>query len=127
MFISISIFFGFIRCIVLNFKYFAEIIFSILSSIKTVSFGIKLKRLIANSYIALSGLINLSSPEISRPSNKFKGVNYAALNKDNGCRESFIPRNSKFIEIDISAYHPTLASKLIGYKFPTSDIHSNFA
>ena len=63
----------------------------------------------------------------TRPSNKFKGVNYAALNKDNGCRESFIPRNSKFIEIDISAYHPTLASKLIGYKFPTSDIHSHFA
>ena len=63
----------------------------------------------------------------TRPSNKFNGVNYAALNKDNGCRESFIPRNSKFIEIDISAYHPTLASKLIDYKFPTSDIHSHFA
>tara|TARA_B100000085_G_scaffold15997_1_gene13780 strand:+ start:301 stop:1560 length:1260 start_codon:yes stop_codon:yes gene_type:complete len=63
----------------------------------------------------------------TRPSNKFKGVNYAALNKDNGCRESFIPRNDKFIEIDISAYHPTLAAKLVGYKFPTSDIHSHFA
>ena len=63
----------------------------------------------------------------TRPSNKFNGVNYAALNKDNGCRESFIPRNDKFVEIDISAYHPTLASKLIDYKFPTSDIHSHFA
>jgi len=63
----------------------------------------------------------------TRPSNKFKGVNYAALNKDNGCRESFIPRNDKFIEIDISAYHPTLAAKLVNYKFPTSDIHSHFA
>ena len=63
----------------------------------------------------------------TRPSNKFKGVNYAALNKDNGCRKSFIPQNDKFLEIDISAYHPTLAAKLINYEFPTSDIHGHFA
>ena len=63
----------------------------------------------------------------TRPSNKFKGVNYAALNKENGCRESFIPKNDKFIEIDISAYHPSLASKLINYEFPTKDIHQHFA
>ena len=31
-----------------------------------------------------------------RPSNKFKGVNYAALNKENNSRESFIPRNDSF-------------------------------
>ena len=63
----------------------------------------------------------------TRPSNKFKNVNYAALNKENGCRKSFIPRNSKFVEIDISAYHPSLAANLIGYNFATSDIHSHFA
>ena len=63
----------------------------------------------------------------TRPSNKFKNVNYAALNKENGCRASFIPRNSKLIEIDISAYHPSLAARLIDYSFTTSDIHSHFA
>ena len=63
----------------------------------------------------------------TRPSNKFKNVNYAALNKENGCRTSFIPRNSKLIEIDISAYHPSLAARLIDYSFTTSDIHSHFA
>ena len=63
----------------------------------------------------------------TRPSNKFKNVNYAALNKENGCRKSFIPRNSKFVEIDISAYHPSLAARLIDYTFPTNDIHSHFA
>jgi len=63
----------------------------------------------------------------TRPSNKFGGVNYAALNKENGCRKSFIPRNDKFIEIDITAYHPNLAAKLIDYKFPTEDIHGHFA
>ena len=63
----------------------------------------------------------------TRPSNKFKNVNYAALNKENGCRKSFIPRNNKFVEIDISAYHPSLVARLVNYTFPTSDIHSHFA
>ena len=63
----------------------------------------------------------------TRPSNKFKNVNYAALNKENGCRTSFIPRNDKLVEIDISAYHPSLAARLVNYNFPTSDIHSHFA
>lgn len=63
----------------------------------------------------------------TRPSNKFKNVNYAALNKENGCRTSFIPRNTKLVEIDISAYHPSLAARLINYNFTTSDIHSHFA
>ena len=63
----------------------------------------------------------------TRPSNKFKNVNYAALNKENGCRKSFIPRNGRFVEIDISAYHPSLAARLIDYIFPTNDIHSHFS
>jgi len=61
----------------------------------------------------------------TRPSNKFKGVNYAALNKENGCRKSFIPSNDILYEIDISAYHPSLSCRLIDYNFPTSDIHSH--
>jgi len=63
----------------------------------------------------------------TRPSNRFKGVNYAALNKENGSRKSFIPQNDKFIEIDITAYHPTISSLLVDYKFPTIDIHGDFA
>ena len=63
----------------------------------------------------------------TRPSNKFKNVNYAALNKENGCRKSFIPRNHRFVEIDISAYHPSLVASLVSYNFPTSDIHGHFA
>ncbi|MDA9309710.1 hypothetical protein N9Q43_00630 [bacterium] len=63
----------------------------------------------------------------TRPSNKFKNVNYAALNKENGCRKSFIPRNNRFMEVDISAYHPSLAARLIGYDFADIDIHAHFA
>ena len=62
-----------------------------------------------------------------RPSNKFKGVNYAALNKENNSRESFIPRNDIFVEFDIGAYHPTLLAKLVDYDFGSEDIHTAFA
>ena len=62
-----------------------------------------------------------------RPSNKFKGVNYAALNKENSSRESFIPRNDIFVEFDIGAYHPTLLAKLVDYDFGSEDIHTAFA
>tara|TARA_Y100000592_G_scaffold49523_1_gene78424 strand:- start:2088 stop:3356 length:1269 start_codon:yes stop_codon:yes gene_type:complete len=63
----------------------------------------------------------------TRPSNKFKGVNYAALNKENGCRKAFIPSNDKLIELDISAYHPSLSCRLIDYNFPSVDIHDHLA
>ena len=62
----------------------------------------------------------------TRPSNRFRGVNYAALNKDNGCRKSFIPENNEFIEIDITAYHPTITGHLINYIFTHDDIHAAF-
>jgi hypothetical protein len=63
----------------------------------------------------------------TRPSNKFNGVNYAALNKENGCRKSFIPHNDSFLEYDISAYHPTLAARLVDFDFDNGDIHENFS
>jgi hypothetical protein len=63
----------------------------------------------------------------TRPSNKFNNVNYAALNKENGCRKSFVPRNNRFVEIDISAFHPSLAARLIDYDFAGVDIHAHFA
>ncbi len=62
----------------------------------------------------------------TRPANKFGGVNYAALNKENGCRASFIPSNDLLVEMDISAYHPTILSSLIGYHFE-GDIHQQLA
>ena len=63
----------------------------------------------------------------TRPSNSFGGVNYAALNKDNGCRAAFIPENDGFVEIDISAYHPNLAASLVAFNFGYEDVHQAFA
>jgi hypothetical protein len=62
-----------------------------------------------------------------RPSNAFNGINFAALNKENGSRKSFIPQNHRFVEIDISAYHPHLAANLVGYDFGDQDVHQVFA
>ncbi len=63
----------------------------------------------------------------TRPSNKFGGVNYAALSHNDGCRKSFIPHNDVFVEFDISAYHPTLAAMLVDFDFGENDIHKAFA
>ena len=63
----------------------------------------------------------------TRPSNRFGGVNYAAINKENGDRKCFIPRNDVLFELDISAYHPTLLANLVGYDFGGGDIHAAFA
>jgi len=63
----------------------------------------------------------------TRPSNTFGGINFSTLNKDNGERECFIPRNDVFLEMDISAYHPTLLANLLDYTFDSNDIHGHFA
>ena len=63
----------------------------------------------------------------TRPSNAFGGINYSALDKNNGERECFIPRNDVFVEMDISAYHPTLLANLLDYTFDSEDIHGSFA
>jgi hypothetical protein len=63
----------------------------------------------------------------TRPSNTFGGINFSTLNKDNGERECFVPRNDFFLEMDISAYHPTLLSHLLDYTFNSDDIHGDFA
>jgi len=63
----------------------------------------------------------------TRPSNTFGGINFSTLNKDNGERECFIPRNNFFIEMDISAYHPTLLASVCDYDFGDVDVHSSFA
>jgi hypothetical protein len=61
-----------------------------------------------------------------RPSNAFNGINFAALNKTNGERATFIPENDKLVEIDFKAYHPTIIAKLAGYEF-TGNIYEQLS
>lgn len=61
-----------------------------------------------------------------RPSNRFGGINFAALNKTDGSREPFISRygkQGKLITMDYSAYHPHLIAQLINYNLP-DDVYS---
>ena len=62
-----------------------------------------------------------------RPSNSFNGINYAALNKDDGSREKYISRfdKGKLVEFDFDAYHLRLIAKMINYnKIPDSSFHT---
>jgi len=61
-----------------------------------------------------------------RPSNSFNGINFAALNKENGSRRSYISKYG-FVEFDISAYHPHLAARLVAMDFDGQDVHQTFA
>jgi len=60
----------------------------------------------------------------SRPSNRHGGVNFSALNKKDGSRESFIPRDGKlFLQFDYDAYHVRIIGKLIKHKLPKTSVH----
>ena len=60
----------------------------------------------------------------SRPSNRHLGINYSALNKKDGSRQIFIPKEGKkFIQFDYDAYHVRIIGKLIKYKLPDTSVH----
>lgn len=58
-----------------------------------------------------------------RPTNAFNGVNFLAIPKDDGSRESFLPKNDVFVEFDFDAYHLRLIAKLVDYECPDGSMH----
>jgi|TARA_R110000765_G_scaffold202037_1_gene307356 hypothetical protein len=65
-----------------------------------------------------------------RPSNRFGGINFAALNKSDGSRAKFISRfggKGKLVEFDYDAYHLRLIADKVGYKFSDESVHQHFA
>ena len=62
-----------------------------------------------------------------RPSNRFGGMNFAALNKSDGSRKQFISRfnNGVLVEMDFDAYHLRLIGEIIGYQFPKGSVHEH--
>lgn len=88
------------------------------SSLKTPQFSLS-DRTIYSSYHLHTAT--------GRPSNAFNGVNFAALNKEDGSRNMLVPKNDYFFEFDYSSYHLRLLCGLIGYKFEESDIHTHLA
>ena len=59
-----------------------------------------------------------------RPSNAWGGINLAALPPEQ--RVGVKPNNNQFVLFDYSSYHVYLIANLLGYSFPTKDIHSFF-
>ena len=60
----------------------------------------------------------------SRPSNRHGGINFGALNKNDGTRAVFIPTKGKlFLQFDYDAYHVRIIAKLIKFKLPQGSIH----
>lgn len=60
----------------------------------------------------------------TRPTNSFNGVNFAALNKNDGSRAAFIPKNDLFFEFDYDAYHVRILAKLINYQLDNGSVHT---
>jgi len=64
-----------------------------------------------------------------RPSNRFGGINFAALNKTDGSRKPFQSRfeNGMLVEFDYDAYHLRLIGEVVDYKFPEGSVHKHMA
>jgi hypothetical protein len=64
-----------------------------------------------------------------RPSNRFGGINFAALNKKDGSRKPYVSRfkNGVLVEMDYDAYHLRLIANKIGYKFPEGSVHEHMS
>ena len=60
-----------------------------------------------------------------RPSNKYAGTNYSALNKADGSRKPYKSRfeSGIMVEMDYDAYHLRLIADIIGYDFPNGSVH----
>jgi len=64
-----------------------------------------------------------------RPSNRFGGTNFAALNKKDGSRKQYISRfkNGVLVEMDYDAYHLRLIADKVDYEFPQGSVHEHMA
>ena len=64
-----------------------------------------------------------------RPSNRFGGTNFAALNKSDGSRKPYVSRfkNGVLVEMDFDAYHLRLIADKIGYEFPKGSVHEHMS
>ena len=65
-----------------------------------------------------------------RPSNRFGGMNFAALNKSDGSRDSFISRYplGSLVQMDFEAYHLRLMANELNVELPSEQsIHTELA
>ena len=105
--------------------YYPKIFAGIESNGMQVDNSFKIKELITDGRVYSNYHYHTTT---GRPSNAFRGFNFAAMNKQDGTRDSFCSRFEKgaLVEFDFDAYHVRLIAKLIGYKLPKGSIHTYF-
>jgi hypothetical protein len=64
-----------------------------------------------------------------RPSNRFGGINFSALNKSDDTREMFISRytDGVLVQMDFEAYHLRLIANHLGISLPETSVHTELA
>lgn len=64
-----------------------------------------------------------------RPSNRFGGINFSAINKSNGSREAFVSRytDGVLVQFDFEAYHLRLIADEHNIELPTGSLHTELA
>jgi hypothetical protein len=64
-----------------------------------------------------------------RPSNRFGGINFAALNKTDGSRKPYVSRfkTGVLVEMDYDAYHLRLIADKVDYQFPQGSVHKHMS
>lgn len=87
-------------------------------------FGTNIER-----HISKNGLLHTEYnlyTSTGRPSNRFGGINYAALQKADETRTIFTSRFGEdgiFVLFDYDAFHLRLIANIIGFEFPPGNIH----
>ncbi len=105
--------------------YYPKIFADIESNGMQVNDSFKMKELITTGRVYSNYHYHTTT---GRPSNAFRGFNFAAMNKQDGTRDAFCSRfeNGALVEFDFDAYHVRLIARLIGYKLPKGSIHTYF-
>jgi hypothetical protein len=64
-----------------------------------------------------------------RPSNRFGGINFAALNKHDGSRAAFVSRfrDGVLLQLDFESYHLRLIADVMNVQLPNEPIHQYLA
>ena len=88
-------------------------------------FGPKMKRFVKDDLVYSQ--YNLFTAT-GRPSCRFGGVNFAALNKEDGTRKVFTSRfeEGSLVLIDFESYHLRLIADIIDYELPKMAVHEYF-
>lgn len=85
-------------------------------------FGQRVTKYITDGFVYSKYNTNTTT---GRPSNSYGGINFAALNKHDETRKSFISRfkNGELVLIDFESFHLRLIAEMINYPQPTIPFH----